>query len=128
MERVNRLSESQREITQKDYKQRKRFIMNSIFGQGFDSPQLHSKHRERGAEVKTKILLNSIDNVKKFVNIATKQTFDIYLQSGRYIIDAKSIMGIFSLDLTKTIELVVENVTVEEFTNLLNEIQPFVVE
>ena len=102
--------------------------MNSIFGQGFDSPQLHSKHRERGAEVKTKILLNSIDNVKKFVNIATKQTFDIYLQSGRYIIDAKSIMGIFSLDLTKTIELVVENVTVEEFTNLLNEIQPFVVE
>jgi len=102
--------------------------MNSIFGQGFDSPQLHSKQRERGVEVKTKILLNSIDNVKKFVNIATMQTFDIYLQSGRYIIDAKSIMGIFSLDLTKTIELVVENATVEEFTNLLNEIQPFVVE
>lgn len=102
--------------------------MNSIFGQGFDSPQLHLKQRERGIDVKTKILLNSIDNVKKFVNIATKQTFDIYLQSGRYIIDAKSIMGIFSLDLTKTIELVVENATVEEFTNLLNEIQPFVVE
>ena len=102
--------------------------MNSIFGQGFDSPQLHSKQRERGVKVKTKILLNSIDNVKKFVNIATMQTFDIYLQSGRYIIDAKSIMGIFSLDLTKTIELAVENATVEEFTNLLNEIQPFVVE
>ena len=47
------------------------------------------------------ISLNSIDKVKAFVNDITK--FD--LVSGRYVIDAKSIMGIFSLDLSKNIEL-----------------------
>lgn len=52
-----------------------------------------------------KISLNSIDAVKSFVNTVTKYDSDFDLVSGRYVIDAKSIMGIFSLDLSKPIEL-----------------------
>jgi phosphocarrier protein HPr len=51
------------------------------------------------------ISLNSIDKVKSFVNEITKFDFDFDLVSGRYVIDAKSIMGIFSLDLSKPIDL-----------------------
>ena len=51
------------------------------------------------------ISLNSIDKVKSFVNIISKYDFDFDLISGRYVIDAKSIMGIFSLDLSKPIQL-----------------------
>lgn len=42
------------------------------------------------------ISLNSIDKVKSFVNDITKFDYDFDLVSGRYVIDAKSIMGIFS--------------------------------
>ena len=52
-----------------------------------------------------KISLNSIDKVKSFVNTITKYDYDFDLVSGRYVIDAKSIMGIFSLDLSKPIDL-----------------------
>lgn len=52
-----------------------------------------------------KINLLSIDAVKSFVNTVTKFDTDFDLVSGRYVIDAKSIMGIFSLDLTKPIDL-----------------------
>ncbi len=51
------------------------------------------------------ISLNSIDKVKSFVNDISKFDFDFDLVSGRYVIDAKSIMGIFSLDLSKPIDL-----------------------
>ncbi len=57
------------------------------------------------------ISLNSIDKVKSFVNDVTKFDCDFDLVSGRYVIDAKSIMGIFSLDLSKPITL---NVHAEE--------------
>ena len=51
------------------------------------------------------ISLNSIDKLKSFVNTITKYDNDFDLVSGRYVIDAKSIMGIFSLDLSKPIDL-----------------------
>lgn len=51
------------------------------------------------------VSLNSIDKVKSFVNDITKFDYDFDLVSGRYVIDAKSIMGIFSLDLSKPIDL-----------------------
>jgi len=51
------------------------------------------------------ISLNSIDKVKSFVNEISKYDNDFDLVSGRYVIDAKSIMGIFSLDLSKPIDL-----------------------
>ena len=55
--------------------------------------------------VTVKISLNSIDKVKSFVNDLTKFDSDFDLVSGRYVIDAKSIMGIFSLDLSKPLIL-----------------------
>ena len=53
------------------------------------------------------ISLNSIDKVKSFVNAITQLEFDFDLICARYVIDAKSIMGIFSLDLSKPIDLAI---------------------
>ena len=51
------------------------------------------------------IKLDTINDVKNFVNIVSKYDFDMDLMSGRYAVDAKSIMGIFSLDLAKPIKM-----------------------
>lgn len=45
------------------------------------------------------------ESVKKFVAIVSKYPYDIDLRSGRFVIDAKSLLGIFSLDLSKPIVL-----------------------
>ena len=67
-----------------------------------------------------KIYLNSIDKVKSFVNDITKFDYDFDLVSGRYVIDAKSIMGIFSLDLSKPIDLNIHaDDNVEEIMEML---------
>ena len=55
------------------------------------------------------ILLNSIDKVKTLVNELAKYDSDFDLISGRYVIDAKSMMGIFSLDLSKPIDLCIHS-------------------
>ena len=52
-----------------------------------------------------KVSLNSIDKVKQFVNDINRYSYDFDLVSGRYVIDAKSIMGIFSLDISQPIDL-----------------------
>lgn len=70
------------------------------------------------------VILNSIDKVKNFVNIISKYDSDFDLVSGRYVIDAKSIMGIFSLDLSKPIRLDIHNG--EEIDSVINEITPFI--
>lgn len=51
--------------------------------------------------VELKVKINSIDDVKKFVSTVTKYDFDVDIVSGKYSVDAKSIMGIFSIDLSK---------------------------
>ena len=72
------------------------------------------------------ISLNSIDKVKAFVNEITKFDNDFDLVSGRYVIDAKSIMGIFSLDLSKPIEL---NIHSEKNADeILEVLSPFIVD
>lgn len=73
------------------------------------------------------ISLNSIDKVKAFVNDISKYDFDFDLVSGRYVIDAKSIMGIFSLDLSKPINL---NIHAEGSTldSIMAIVQPYVIE
>ena len=63
------------------------------------------------------ILLKSINDVKDFVNMANKYEFDIDLTSGRYVVDAKSIMGIFSLDLSKSIKVEVQSDDSNAFYN-----------
>lgn len=60
----------------------------------------------KGLEMNTiKIRLSSIQDVRNFVNIVSKYSIDVDLISGRYVVDAKSIMGIFSLDLLSPITL-----------------------
>ena len=49
------------------------------------------------------LILNSFDEVKKFVDLACTKDYDIELMSGKYVVNAKSIMGVFSLDLTKPV-------------------------
>ena len=73
-----------------------------------------------------RISLNSIDKVKSFVNDLTKFDTDFDLVSGRYVIDAKSIMGIFSLDLSKPIDLNIHSESsVDEIGNIL---KPYIVD
>ena len=72
------------------------------------------------------ICLNSIDKVKAFVNDITKFETDFDLVSGRYVIDAKSIMGIFSLDLSKPIDLTIH--TEESLDDVMEVLKPYLVE
>ncbi len=71
------------------------------------------------------ITLNSIDKVKNFVNDITRFNSDFDLVSGRYVIDAKSIMGIFSLDLSKPITLNIHND--DEIDTILEVLKPYIV-
>ena len=66
------------------------------------------------------LMINSINDVKDFVNIVSKYDFDVDLTSGRYVVDAKSIMGIFSLNLSKPIKVEVHDDNCEDFMNELN--------
>ena len=71
------------------------------------------------------IMLNTINDVKVFVNTVCRCDFDVDLISGRYAIDAKSIMGIFSLDLSKPIALKAHTDNADAF---FAEIKNFIVE
>lgn len=71
------------------------------------------------------LILNSINDVKDFVNIVSKYDFDVDLTSGRYVVDAKSIMGIFSLNLSKPIKVEVHSDDCAEF---MAELERFIVE
>ena len=72
---------------------------------------------------KFEVTLGSMLAVKELVNIVTKYDFDIDLTSGRYVVDAKSIMGIFSLDLSKPITLEVHS---DDCTALMEELKPYI--
>lgn len=71
------------------------------------------------------ICLNSIDKVKSFVNDISKFDSDFDLVSGRYVIDAKSIMGIFSLDLSKPIVLNIHSD--DAIDSILSTLEPYLV-
>lgn len=55
------------------------------------------------------VVLNSVDKVKTFAKTCSRYEGHVFLKSGRYIIDAKSIMGILSLDLTQPIKVIFED-------------------
>jgi len=71
------------------------------------------------------IRLSLVENVNKFVNIVSRYPFEMDLRAGRHVVDAKSILGIFSLDLSKPIALEIYG---DDCTELLNEIAPFITE
>ena len=68
------------------------------------------------------VLLGSINDVKDFVNAVSRYSYDVDLTSGRYVVDAKSIMGIFSLDLSKPIKVEIHD---DNCDALLNDLAPF---
>ena len=71
---------------------------------------------------KLSIRLSSIEDVREFVNIVSKYESDVDLQSGRYVVDAKSIMGIFSLDLLSPIEMTIYS---DDSGKLLEEVSKY---
>ena len=71
------------------------------------------------------ISLNSIDKVKSFVNDLAKFDSDFDLVSSRYVIDAKSIMGIFSLDLSKPIDLNIH--ADQDVDHILEVLKPYII-
>ena len=70
------------------------------------------------------IRLSTIEDVQKFVKAVTSCEYDVDLASGRYIVDAKSIMGIFSLDLLQPIRMTIHT---DKDTAFEKEIEPFLV-
>ena len=74
-----------------------------------------SIEKKGGRNIKSvNVVLNTIDKVKGFVNIISTHDGDYDLSSDRYVVDAKSIMGIFSLDLSKTLRLDIHNTAVAD--------------
>ena len=71
------------------------------------------------------LLLNSINDVKDFVNVVSRCDFEVDLVSGRYVVDAKSIMGIFSLDLSKPIKVEIHSDDCDKF---MEDIKKFIVD
>jgi len=70
------------------------------------------------------IRLSLAENVKSFVNAVNRYSFDMDLRSGRHVVDAKSILGIFSLDLSKPVTLEIHS---DDCDALLEDIRPFTV-
>ena len=73
----------------------------------------------------TMISLQAINDVKDFVNTVMLFNYDIDLVSGRYAVDAKSIMGIFSLDISKPIDLNIHNA--DNLDEIMEQLQPYLV-
>lgn len=71
------------------------------------------------------IKLSLVENVNKFVNIVGKYPFDMDLRAGRHVVDAKSILGIFSLNLSRPITLEIYS---DDCEDLMKEIKPFLVD
>ena len=76
---------------------------------------------------KIMIQLTTIADIRDLVNIANMSEVDLDLVSGRYVVDAKSIMGIFSLDVMKPIELIIHTDNDEVAQELLNQLERFIV-
>ena len=71
------------------------------------------------------IRLSLVENVNKFVNVVSRYPFEMDLRAGRHVVDAKSILGIFSLDLSRPITL---DIYSDDGDKLLEEIKPFMEE
>lgn len=99
--------------------------MTRPFPRGYNKATGDARNYPKEGE-KMKVLdirLSTIQDVRDFVNCVTACDFDVDLASGRYIVDAKSIMGIFSLDLLNPIRMTVHSDDAEDF---LRKVEKFV--
>lgn len=69
--------------------------------------------------VRFPIRFQSISDVKEFVQVVNSFPYDVDLSSGRYVVDAKSIMGIFSLELQSVINLEIHSNTCDDLVDAL---------
>ena len=72
--------------------------------------------------MKLTLKLNSLDDVKRFIGITSRYGEDLSLVNERYVVDAKSILGVFSMDLSRPVQLVCE----EEDSALREELRAFI--
>ena len=72
-----------------------------------------------------KIKLDTIEKVKKFTGIIYKFENEIDLISNRYIVNAKSIMGVFSLDLTQNLSVIIHDATMKDVARLQELMEEF---
>jgi len=75
-----------------------------------------------------KILINDIDKVKSLVNTTAKYSNDFDLRRGRYVIDAKSILGVFSLDISQPVYLDIHTTCEKDLNMILMDMSKFIVE
>lgn len=75
--------------------------------------------------VSRKVFLNTVEEVKAFVDIITPYPFEIDLISGRFLVDAKSMLGIFSLDISKPVRM---DIHADGCDALLEQLKPYLVE
>ncbi len=70
------------------------------------------------------ISLTQVDQVKRFVNLVAQAPYDVDMVSGRYTVNAKSMLGIYSLDLSKPIQVLIYSDNCEELKKELAEFMP----
>lgn len=71
------------------------------------------------------IKLNGIDEIKNFIDIVSSFPCNIDIVSGRYVVNAKSIMGVFSLDTTKGMIVRVDSEDDEEVQRVVDALRNF---
>ena len=64
------------------------------------------------------------DHVKNFVSLVNRYPFDMDLRSGRYVVDAKSILGIFSIDLSRPIRM---DIYSDDCDDLIKELESYII-
>ena len=74
------------------------------------------------------VLLDTVDKVKRFVQISSRYPFEIDLSSGLYVVDGKSIMGIFSFNLQEPVEVRILAQDQEQIQAFLADIKPLIVD
>ena len=67
------------------------------------------------------ISLTQVNQVKRFVNLVAQAPYDVDMVSGRYTVNAKSMLGIYSLDLSKPIQVLIYSDNCEELKKELAE-------
>lgn len=78
--------------------------------------------------MKATVVIDTIDKIKEFVNVAMSSKLEtIDVKSGRFTVDARSIMGIFSLNVSEPVDVVVENGNDTDTEKFFNAIEKFVV-
>ena len=73
------------------------------------------------------IKLSTIEDVRNFVNNVTKYSVDLDLKSGRYTVDARSLMGIFSLDLLKPIDFVINSDDEKIVSDVVKDVKEWII-